>query len=510
MSDTPNPSDRRYQIFISSTFNDLKEERKAAIEAVFESGHIPIALESFSPTNDSDLQVIRRAMADCQVYIAILGHRYGSIVPGKDYSFVEFEYDLAQEYKLKTLTFRLTDAEIQNRRKNVDEAEMRNYGKLTHFYETKVAQHFRKMFTPGPEFKYIVELALAHNLARWDRPGWVREPEDRTVLDPRNVFIVDIIKELEGFPILDQRCFENSKEKQELARYFTESYLNDFLSKQVSLFFESGSTVAFVAKEISKYLEGRVVIGEKGAPNIQISTNNVLAYLILWLVARIPCTQFPWTPPDEQTYGASYGGIKENLVSRKPDYSGVGLNFKEENEIRKLLDASFSPLTWKRPTLLLGASSGLQISSKPKLKFPENICDEKRKELELQLSKCLGPHVGSYHNKIFKRFMYATKLPIVIFLTADKIDSEIEVGKCHFILDSTFTWEQFCHEHPVAFCVGCPGSQLDKYVALFRDLGFDVKHGPPFTAITSFIARNKAFKQQFEAEFSKLAAAATP
>jgi Domain of unknown function (DUF4062) len=502
VSDAPKPSDRRYQIFISSTFNDLREERKAAIEAVFESGHIPIALESFSPTNESDLQVIRRAMQDCQVYIAILGHRYGSIVPGKDYSFVEFEYDLAQEHNLKTLTFLLTNAEIEDRRKKVDETEKRNYGRLTNFYETKVTKHFRKFFTPGPQFKFIVELALAKNLTGWDRHGFVREPEDRTVLDPKNEFIVDISKELEGFPKLDQRCSENPREKRALAKYFTESYLNDFLSKQVSLFFESGSTVAFVAKEISKHLKGRVVIGEKGAPNIQISTNNVLAYLLLWLVARIPCTQFPWTPPDEQTYGASYGGIKENLVERDPDYSGAGLNAMEQKEIEKLLHAAFSPLSWKLPALLLGASSGLQISPNPKLKFSEDISDNQRKELETQLARCFGPHVGSYHNKIFKRFMYATKLPIVIFLTADKIDSEIEVGKCHFILDKTFTWEQFYKEHPVAFCVGCKSSRLHDYAAMFRDLGFDISTGQPFTAVTGFIARNKVFKERFEANFS--------
>jgi hypothetical protein len=73
MSDvSPKASDRRYQIFISSTFEDLRAERKAAVEAVFERGHIPIALENFSPSNESDLQVIKSAMKDCQVYVAIL------------------------------------------------------------------------------------------------------------------------------------------------------------------------------------------------------------------------------------------------------------------------------------------------------------------------------------------------------------------------------------------------------------------------------------------------------
>lgn len=506
MKDTPKRADRRYQIFISSTFGDLRAERKAAVEAVFESGHIPIALENFAPSDESDLQVIKRAMGECQVYIAILGHRYGSMVPGKDYSFTEFEYNLAQECGLKTLTFVLTDEAIAERRskldQRVDAQELGNFNRLTAFHK-KVATHFRRPFTPGPEFKYIVELALT-NLKDWDKPGWIREPEDRTILDTaQNEFIVDIIKELEGFPKLYERCSEKPEEKRALAKFFTESYFDDIRRKQVSLFFESGSTVAFVAKEISKHLKGYVKIGEDGAPNLQISTNNILAYLLLWLVARVPSTQFPWSPPEEATYGASYGGIDKNLSESTPDYSGRGLTRKEQREIEKLIQAPFSLPSMKRPALLLGACSGLQIGDQHQLKFPEDISSAKRKELEAQLAGCFGPHVGSYHNTIFKRFMYATKIPLVIFLTADKIDCEIEVGKCHFILDSKFTWQQFCQEYPVAFCVGCGGCDMDRYIDMFQKLGFEIKRGQIFRATTSFIARNAAFMNQFERELAK-------
>src|SRR3974377_2399568 len=108
----------------------------------------------------------------------------------------------------------------------------------------------------------------------------------------------------------------------------------------------------------------------------------------------------------------------------------------------------------KRPVLLLAAASGLQLSSDHKLKFPDGVIDSRKEELADQLSRCYGPHVGSYRNKVFKRFMYATKLPMMIFVSDDKIDCEIEVGKCHFILDSELTWSSFYREYPLAFCVG--------------------------------------------------------
>ena len=188
------------------------------------------------------------------------------------------------------------------------------------------------------------------------------------------------------------------------------------------------------------------------------------------------------------------------MLDRKPDYACAGLDRKEENEIEKLIRAPFSLPRMKGPVLLLGATSGLQMGLSRKLKFPDGLGEVQREELRKQLAGCFGPHVGSYHNKIFKRFMYATKLPMVIFVTADKIDCEIDVGKCHFILDRTFTWEQFCQSHPVAFCVGCATEQLPEYVQMFRSLGFDVQNGQVYTPITSFIARNSAFMAQFESQ----------
>src|SRR5664279_2046141 len=137
----PTTLDRRYQVFISSTFRDLADERKGAIEAIFETGHIPIALERFTPANEGDLEIINRAMSDSQVYVLILGHRYGELVPGKDISYTEFEYNLAQEHGLKTLVFVLDEATVQEKRKALDpnnirdKAELLNYDALCKFHE---------------------------------------------------------------------------------------------------------------------------------------------------------------------------------------------------------------------------------------------------------------------------------------------------------------------------------------------------------------------------------------
>ena len=316
--------DRRYQVFISSTFRDLADERKAAMEAIFESGHIPIALERFTPADEGDLEIIKQAMRDSQVYVLILGHRYGELVPGTNISFTELEYNLAQEHRLKTFVFELDEGIVHEKRAVLDshdirdQAELKNFEALCKFRER--IKKFRQFFRPGPQFKYMVELALVRNLQNWGEPGFIREPSDPVVTAAaQNEFIGDLVSELMSFKKLYVRTQLQREKKTGLAQYFVQKYMDRLYDHQVSLFFESGSTIAFVAREMQSKLYKKIDITEEGAPSIQISTNNILAYLLLWLKARIPCTKFPWSPPVEDTYGAAYGPLGE-CTECKPDY----------------------------------------------------------------------------------------------------------------------------------------------------------------------------------------------
>ena len=502
MSDSTTPIERIYKIFISSTFSD-SPERKAAIEAVIDRTHIPIALENFSPANETDLQVIKKAMKDSQVYILILGHRYGEIVPGLDISYTEFEYDLAQEYGLCTLIFQMKPEVITERRKeldptkNKDNQELSNHDRLNRFHN-KVKRHFKRFFVPGSDFKYIVQLALADGLSNCKKPGFIREPEDPKVLEgAKNEFIGDLISELQSYVLLYAETRINPEKKRSLAQFFVQEYLDRLLRKKVSLFFDSGSTLGFVAKEMSRDLAETVTLSDTAEPSIQIGTNNLLVYLLLGLKPKIPCTKFPWNPPGEPTYGATYGVI-EKLVNRNPDYNMPPLDKSAQDEIVKLLQTPFTLTSYKKPTLLLGAAAGLQLTSNHTIVFPGgDLSEAKMQDLQAQISKCYGPEENSYHNKVFKRFMYKTGLPILIFLTGEKIDCPIRAGKSHFTLDSEFTWEQFYKHHPLAFCVGCTDEER-KYAEVFRSLGFEVIEENSASQFSSFIARNAAFIEQFE------------
>ena len=85
--------DKRYQVFISSTYEDLKEERLEVIQALLELNCIPAGMELFPAADDDQWTLIKQVIDDCDYYIVIIGGRYGSISnTGISYTQMEYEY----------------------------------------------------------------------------------------------------------------------------------------------------------------------------------------------------------------------------------------------------------------------------------------------------------------------------------------------------------------------------------------------------------------------------------
>src|ERR1700751_4047573 len=83
---------RKLQVFVSSTYEDLKDERQAAVEAILTAGHIPAGMELFAAGDQSQMEVIKRWIDESDVYLLILGGRYGSVEPRTKLSYKELEY----------------------------------------------------------------------------------------------------------------------------------------------------------------------------------------------------------------------------------------------------------------------------------------------------------------------------------------------------------------------------------------------------------------------------------
>ena len=85
--------ERRYQVFVSSTYEDLREERHEVMQALLELDCMPSGMELFPATNDDQWTLIKRVIDDCDYYIVVIAGRYGSVGSGgKSYTQMEYEH----------------------------------------------------------------------------------------------------------------------------------------------------------------------------------------------------------------------------------------------------------------------------------------------------------------------------------------------------------------------------------------------------------------------------------
>ena len=71
--------DKKYQVFVSSTYVDLVDERREVLQALLELDCIPVGMEMFPAADDDQWTLIKRLIEDCDYYILVVGGRYGSL-----------------------------------------------------------------------------------------------------------------------------------------------------------------------------------------------------------------------------------------------------------------------------------------------------------------------------------------------------------------------------------------------------------------------------------------------
>lgn len=85
-------SDKRYQVFISSTYADLQEERAVLTQVLPTLGCLPCGLD-VHPVGASAWNGIKKLIDESDYYLLLIGSRYGSLSPsGISYTHMEYVY----------------------------------------------------------------------------------------------------------------------------------------------------------------------------------------------------------------------------------------------------------------------------------------------------------------------------------------------------------------------------------------------------------------------------------
>lgn len=99
--------EKKYQVFISSTYQDLIEERKKALDVLLMADCFPAGMEAFVATDLAQFEVIKKVIDLCDYYVLIIGKKYGSVNPNTGISYTEMEYDYAISKGIPVLVFAL-------------------------------------------------------------------------------------------------------------------------------------------------------------------------------------------------------------------------------------------------------------------------------------------------------------------------------------------------------------------------------------------------------------------
>lgn len=159
----------KYQVFVSSTYEDLSVERSQVIKAILEMGHIPVGMEMFSAADEEQWKIIARHIDETDYYVAIVGNRYGSVTGGVSYT--EKEYDYAVFKGIPALSF-VIDPLVDPLAKHIDKDD----GKIAALakFKTKLKQRPVGFWKTADDLHGKVSIALMKAFNTMPRTGWTR------------------------------------------------------------------------------------------------------------------------------------------------------------------------------------------------------------------------------------------------------------------------------------------------------------------------------------------------
>ena len=166
-------ADKRYQVFVSSTFKDLEAERQEVMQALLELDCMPAGMELFPAANDSQWNLIKQVIDKCDYYILILGGRYGSIGPD-GISYTEMEYHYAMSINIPIIAF----IHKEPGKILLENSEQHEEGKAKlQAFRALVEKRLCKLWSNSAELGSMVSRSLVQLIKSNPAIGWVRSDE---------------------------------------------------------------------------------------------------------------------------------------------------------------------------------------------------------------------------------------------------------------------------------------------------------------------------------------------
>lgn len=93
-----------FKVFVSSTYEDLREERAEVQKSLLKLNCLPVGMELFPAADAETWEFIKEQIDDSDYYVLLIAGRYGSLAPD-GISFTEKEFDYARSRNKPSIAF---------------------------------------------------------------------------------------------------------------------------------------------------------------------------------------------------------------------------------------------------------------------------------------------------------------------------------------------------------------------------------------------------------------------
>lgn len=163
----------RYQVFVSSTYEDLIEERKQVTQAILECNCFPAGMELFPASDKSQWDFIKQVIDESDIYLVIIAGRYGTTKKGKKpISYTEMEFNYAK--KIKKPIIALIHKNIGDLPSKKVEKTDKGQELLRAFTESAKNGRLVKFWRNEDDIKSAVITALSQQKECLEECGWIK------------------------------------------------------------------------------------------------------------------------------------------------------------------------------------------------------------------------------------------------------------------------------------------------------------------------------------------------
>ena len=163
---------KKYSVFISSTYEDLKKERQEVVNALLQMDCFPVGMEYFNASDQSQWDLIKSLIDECDYYVLIIAGCYGSVEQKSGKSYTQLEYEYARSIGVPIVAF-LHDHPENLPSKDVEKEHVEELNG----FKDKVKKHMVKFWNSPTNLSGQVALSLHQLFKTHKRIGWMRADE---------------------------------------------------------------------------------------------------------------------------------------------------------------------------------------------------------------------------------------------------------------------------------------------------------------------------------------------